>query len=59
MNKITIIGGGSASLFLASFLDADIFNINIYEQKSAGLGRKFLVAGDGGFNLTHSENIDL
>ncbi len=58
MNKITIIGGGSASLFFASFLDADKFNINIYEQKSAGLGRKFLVAGDGGFNLTHSENID-
>ena len=57
MNKITIIGGGSASLFLASFLDANIFEINIYEQKSVGLGRKFLVAGDGGFNLTHSEDI--
>ena len=59
MNKITIIGGGSASLFLASFLDTNIFSISIYEQKSTGLGRKFLVAGDGGFNLTHSENINL
>lgn len=58
MNKITIIGGGSASLFFASFLDERLFNINIYEQKKAGLGRKFLVAGDGGFNLTHAENID-
>jgi uncharacterized flavoprotein (TIGR03862 family) len=58
LNNITIIGGGSASLFFASFLDAKKFNINIFEQKSAGLGRKFLVAGDGGFNLTHSENIE-
>jgi len=58
LNKITIIGGGSASLFFASFLDERLFNINIYEQKKAGLGRKFLVAGDGGFNLTHAENID-
>jgi uncharacterized flavoprotein (TIGR03862 family) len=56
LNNITIIGGGSASLFFASFLDERLFNINIYEQKKSGLGRKFLVAGDGGFNLTHSEN---
>ena len=27
-----------------------------YEKKSS-LGRKFLVAGDGGFNLTHSEDL--
>ena len=58
MNKIAIIGGGSASLFFASFLDANIYEINIYEQKAVGLGRKFLVAGDGGFNLTHSEDIN-
>lgn len=57
MNNITIIGGGSASLFFASFLDERLFNVNIYEQKKSGLGRKFLVAGDGGFNLTHSEKI--
>jgi uncharacterized flavoprotein (TIGR03862 family) len=53
--NITIIGGGPASLMLACSLDASNFNISIYE-KNAALGRKFLVAGKGGFNLTHSEN---
>ena len=55
--SISIIGGGTASLMLAAFLDSRIFDITIYEQKSS-LGRKFLVAGDGGFNLTHSETIE-
>ena len=54
--NITIIGGGPASLMLACSLDASKFNISIYE-KNAALGRKFLVAGKGGFNLTHSENL--
>lgn len=53
--NITIIGGGPASLMLACSLDASKFNVSIYE-KNAALGRKFLVAGDGGFNLTHSED---
>jgi uncharacterized flavoprotein (TIGR03862 family) len=52
--KVAIIGGGTAGLFLAAFLDTKIFEVTIYEKKST-LGRKFLVAGDGGFNLTHSE----
>jgi uncharacterized flavoprotein (TIGR03862 family) len=58
LNKqnIAIIGGGPASLMLACSLDASKFNISIYE-KNAALGRKFLVAGKGGFNLTHSENL--
>ncbi len=55
--NITIIGGGPASLMLACSLDAEKYNISIYE-KNAALGRKFLVAGKGGFNLTHSENIE-
>jgi uncharacterized flavoprotein (TIGR03862 family) len=54
--NITIIGGGPASLMLACSLDSSKFTISIYE-KNAALGRKFLVAGKGGFNLTHSENI--
>lgn len=55
--NITIIGGGPASLMLACSLDASKFNISIYE-KNAALGRKFLVAGKGGFNLTHSEKLE-
>ncbi len=54
--KLSIIGGGAAGLFVASFLDTHKFDVTIYEQK-ASLGRKFLVAGDGGFNLTHSEDM--
>jgi uncharacterized flavoprotein (TIGR03862 family) len=54
--NIVIIGGGPASLMLACSLDANKFNISIYE-KNAALGRKFLVAGKGGFNLTHSEDL--
>lgn len=52
--SIAIIGGGSAALMLAAQLDENKFNVTIYE-KNVALGRKFLVAGDGGFNLTHSE----
>ena len=53
--NVAIIGGGPASLMLACSLDKKKFNISIYEKNGA-LGRKFLVAGKGGFNLTHSEN---
>lgn len=51
---IAIIGGGPAALMLACKLDSGRYDISIYE-KNAALGRKFLVAGKGGFNLTHSE----
>ncbi len=52
--SIAIIGGGAAAMLLAAHLNESKFNITIYERNAA-LGRKFLVAGDGGFNLTHSE----
>ena len=55
--KIAIIGGGPSSLLLAAFLDTDLFDITIFE-KNKSFGRKFLVAGKGGFNLTHSETIE-
>jgi uncharacterized flavoprotein (TIGR03862 family) len=55
---IAIIGGGSAALMLACEIDTSKYKVTIYE-KNAGLGRKFLVAGKGGFNLTHSTPIDL
>ena len=52
--KVIILGGGSCALFLAAELDDAKYAVSIYEKNSA-LGRKFLVAGDGGLNLTHSE----
>jgi len=54
--KVAIIGGGTGGLFLAAFLDTKLYDVTIYEKKSS-LGRKFLVAGDGGFNLTHAEGL--
>ncbi len=53
--SIAIIGGGAASLMLAASLDTKKYDVTIYERNFA-LGRKFLVAGKGGFNLTHSED---
>lgn len=55
--QIAIIGGGPSALLLAAFLDEKKFNTTIYEKNKA-VGRKFLVAGKGGFNLTHSEPIE-
>jgi len=56
MKSISIIGSGPSALLLASFLDETKFSITIYEKNNT-TGRKFLVAGNGGFNLTHSEPI--
>ena len=55
--KVSIIGGGPAAIILAAFLDNQKFEVTIFEKGNA-LGRKFLVAGKGGFNLTHSEPIE-
>tara|TARA_R110002072_G_scaffold159711_1_gene310722 strand:+ start:325 stop:1521 length:1197 start_codon:yes stop_codon:yes gene_type:complete len=55
--SIAIIGGGASALFFSASIDTSKFSVTIYE-KNKSLGRKFLVAGDGGFNLTHSEPIE-
>lgn len=54
---IAIIGGGPSSFLLAAFLDIEKFEITIYEKNKTA-GRKFLVAGKGGFNVTHSEPME-
>lgn len=55
--RVAIIGSGPSALMLASVLDPQKFEVAIYEKNFAP-ARKFLVAGDGGFNLTHSEEIE-
>jgi len=56
--KIIIIGGGPAGLFCAYHLLQNGHQIDLYDQM-AGLGKKFLVAGKGGLNLTHSEDSNI
>lgn len=55
LKRVVIIGGGPAGLMAATQLLKSDCEIILLDQK-ASVGRKFLVAGDGGFNLTHSEN---
>jgi len=53
-----VIGAGPAGLRAAEILASAGIETRIFEQKSS-LGRKFLVAGRGGLNITHSEAYDL
>lgn len=52
--KVAIVGAGPAAMVLAAHLDENLYEVDVYERNQAP-GRKFLVAGDGGFNLTHAE----
>ena len=52
--RVVVIGGGPAGLFAAERLCAAGLSVDLYEAKGSS-GRKFLIAGKGGLNLTHSE----
>jgi uncharacterized flavoprotein (TIGR03862 family) len=54
---IAIIGGGPSGLMTAEVLSAQGFEVSLYERKPS-LGRKLLMAGRGGLNITHSEDLD-
>lgn len=56
-DPIIIIGAGPAGLMAAEQLAAKGYEVHVYEKNKAA-ARKFLVAGHGGFNLTHSEPTD-
>ncbi|MCG8276185.1 TIGR03862 family flavoprotein [Stenotrophomonas sp. NLF4-10] len=52
--RVAVIGGGPAGLFAAERLRGAGLSVDLYEAKGSP-GRKFLIAGKGGLNLTHSE----
>ena len=53
--RAAIIGGGPAGLMAAEMLSRAGIEVDLYDGK-ASVGRKFLLAGKGGLNLTHSES---
>jgi len=52
---VAIIGGGPAGLMAADVLSRAGMKIDLYDAMPS-LGRKFLLAGIGGLNITHSES---
>jgi uncharacterized flavoprotein (TIGR03862 family) len=52
-----VIGAGPAGLFAAEALARAGARVVVYEHK-ASPARKFLMAGRGGLNITHSENLE-
>lgn len=53
-----VIGGGPAGLMAAERLCAAGVTVDVFDAM-ASVGRKFLLAGKGGLNLTHSEPTEL
>ncbi len=52
--RVAIIGGGPAGLMAAEVLLQAGASVDLYDAMPS-VGRKFLLAGKGGLNLTHSE----
>ena len=57
MGSVVIIGGGAAGLMAAEAAVTTGVGVEVYDSMPS-VGRKFLLAGKGGLNLTHSEPMD-
>lgn len=55
--RVAVIGGGPAGLMAAEAATAAGASVALFEHERS-VGRKFLVAGKGGLNLTHSEPLE-
>ncbi|MBT9528078.1 MAG: TIGR03862 family flavoprotein [Rhizobacter sp.] len=55
--RVAIVGGGPAGLMAAEVLAAGGAQVDLYDGMPS-VGRKFLLAGKGGLNLTHSEALE-
>jgi uncharacterized flavoprotein (TIGR03862 family) len=56
-SQVAIIGGGPAGLMAAEVIASAGFSVALYDAMPS-VGRKFLLAGVGGMNITHSEAHD-
>jgi hypothetical protein len=56
-HSVIIIGGGPAGLMAAEVLSQAGVRVDLYDAMPS-VGRKFLLAGRGGLNLTHSEALE-
>jgi uncharacterized flavoprotein (TIGR03862 family) len=56
-HDVAIVGGGPAGLMASDVLVRGGARVTVYDHMPA-VGRKFLLAGRGGLNLTHSEPVD-
>lgn len=56
--QIAIIGGGPAGLMAAQNLLDKGFDVHLFDAMPS-LGRKFLMAGKSGLNLSHNEDFDI
>lgn len=54
---VAVIGGGPAGLMAAEVLSQAGVKVNVYDAMPS-VGRKFLMAGKGGMNITHAEPFD-
>ena len=52
--SLAVIGGGPAGLMAAETARAAGVSVHVFDAKGS-VGRKFLIAGKGGMNLTHGE----
>ena len=55
--QVAVIGAGPAGLMAAEVLAGGGARVTVYDRMPS-VGRKFLMAGRGGLNLTHSEELD-
>lgn len=58
MKKVVVVGAGPAGLMAAEVLSSAGVTVQLFDAMPS-IGRKFLLAGKGGLNLTHSEPDDL
>lgn len=54
---VVVIGGGPAGLMAAEIIAKAGYQVSVFDAMPS-VGRKFLLAGIGGMNITHSEGLD-